>query len=49
MLEGVRQGLGPKIEERAFQVVLFGSMAKGLGDADSDVNLLVVVDWVTPS
>jgi predicted nucleotidyltransferase len=36
-----------RLGERLFRVVLFGSVAKGLGDVDSDVDLLVIVDHVT--
>ena len=32
---------------KLFKVILFGSVAKGLSDVDSDVDLLVVVDRVT--
>jgi len=36
-----------RLRERLFKVVLFGSVAKGLCDVDSDVDILVVVDRVS--
>jgi len=39
--------LARRLKGRLFKVVLFGSVAKGLSDVDSDVDLLVVVDRVT--
>jgi predicted nucleotidyltransferase len=39
--------LAQRLRGRLFKVVLFGSVAKGLGDMDSDVDVLVVVDRVT--
>jgi len=39
--------LAERLRERLFKVVLFGSVAKGLCDVDSDVDLLVVVDRVS--
>ena len=43
------KALAPRLKSEPFKVVLFGSVAKGLGDADSNVDLLVVVDRVIPS
>ena len=42
------KALARRLKSKPFKVVLFGSVAKGLGDADSDVDLLAVVDRVTP-
>jgi uncharacterized protein (UPF0332 family)/predicted nucleotidyltransferase len=39
--------LAQRLKERLFKVVLFGSVAKGSGNADSDIDLLVVVDQIT--
>jgi predicted nucleotidyltransferase len=39
--------LAERLRERLFKVVLFGSVAKGLCDVDSDVDLLVVVERVS--
>jgi len=39
--------LAERLREKLFKVVLFGSVAKGLCDVDSDVDLLVVVDRVS--
>ena len=39
VLEGLRG--------RVFRIVLFGSVAKGVADADSDVDVLLIVDSVT--
>jgi len=39
--------LAERIRERLFKVVLFGSVAKGLCNVDSDVDLLVIVDRVS--
>jgi len=36
-----------RLSGRLYRVVLFGSVAKGTADADSDVDVLVVVDRVS--
>ena len=39
--------MAERLRERLFKVVLFCSVAKGLYDVDSDLDLLVVVDRVS--
>jgi len=39
--------LAERLRGRLYKVVLFGSVAKGTADADSDVDVLVVVDGVS--
>ena len=39
--------MAERLRERLFKVVLFCSVAKGLCDVDSDLDLLVVVDRVS--
>jgi len=39
--------LAERLGGRLYRVVLFGSVAKGTADADSDVDVLVVVDGVS--
>ena len=43
-LNGLRQWLADRFASRVKELVLFGSRARGEGDEDSDLDVLVVVD-----
>ena len=47
LLAKLRRGLGDLYGERLESVYLFGSHARGEANADSDVDVLVVLDEVT--
>jgi len=48
-LELYRQRLVGRFGDRLRQVVLFGSWARGQATEDSDIDVLVVVDGLTPA
>ncbi|MEW5798960.1 MAG: nucleotidyltransferase domain-containing protein [Bacteroidota bacterium] len=44
VLSDLRRVLGEKLQHRTFRMVLFGSKARGDNDAQSDIDIAIIVD-----